>query len=191
MIVVALGLLAASSGPFNRAYAKQSGAQLTASYDRTKVTDAQLTEAARNAAASAGPFAQVALEGAQDSLVTVGRADPGGAVDRLNVWKGRWANAVGEIVLNRNPTSSDGRGAPQLNGTMSLGGRTFTVVGFAYSVSHSAGAWVTPEQMSALKPTSTQMLYRFAHAATNEELTAGQQAVTAGLPSGALLGTQS
>ncbi|MFB6720605.1 FtsX-like permease family protein [Kribbella sp. NPDC056345] len=191
MIVVALGLLAASSGPFNRAYAKQSGAQLSASYDRTKVTDAQLTEAARSAAATAGPFAQVTLEGGQDSLVTVGRADPGGAVDRLNVWQGRWADKVGEIVLNRNPTASEGRGAPQLNGTISVGGRTFTIVGFAYSVSHSAGAWVTPEQMSALNPTSTQMLYRFAQAATNEELAAGQQAVTAGLPSGALIGTQS
>ncbi|MFK4086640.1 FtsX-like permease family protein [Kribbella sp. NPDC020789] len=191
MIVVALGLLAASSGPFDRAYAKQSGAQLTASYDRTKVTDAQLAEAARSAAATAGPFAQAALEGDRESLVTVGRADPGGTVDRLNVWQGRWASATDEIVLDRNPTASRGRGGLHLNDTMSLGGRTFTIVGFAYSVSHSAGAWVTPEQMSALHPTSTQMLYRFTQAATNDQVAAGQRAVTAGLPSGALIATQS
>jgi putative ABC transport system permease protein len=35
------------------------------------------------------------------------------------------------------------------------------------------------------------MLYRFTHAATNAEVTAGQQAVTAGLPANALIGTQS
>jgi len=195
MIVVALGLLAASSGPFDHAYAKQSGSQLTASYDRSKVTDAQLTAAARSAAAVAGPFAQATLEldrtQLMDSLVTVGRADPGGAVDRLNVWKGRWATKPGEIVLNRNPVDKEGRGGPQLNGTVTAGGRTLTIVGFAYSVSQSADAWVTPEQMNALHPTATQMLYRFAHAATNADVTAGQQGVTAGLPSDALIGTQS
>ncbi|MEU4391545.1 FtsX-like permease family protein [Kribbella sp. NPDC023855] len=195
MIVVALGLLAASSGPFDRAYTKQSGAQLTASYDRSKVSDTQLTEAARNAAAVAGPFAQATLEldrsSMMDSLVTVGRADPGGAVDRLNVWQGRWAAKADEIVLNRNPTDSQGRGTAKLNDTVSTAGRTFTIVGFAYSVSQSAEAWVTPEQMSALHPTSTQMLYRFTRAATNEDVAAGQKAVTAGLPSGALIGTQS
>ncbi|MFG1906657.1 FtsX-like permease family protein [Kribbella sp. NPDC048928] len=195
MIVVALGLLAASSGPFDQAYAKQSGAQLTASYDRSKVSDAQLTEAARSAAAVAGPFATAALELSPnqmaDSLLTVGRADPGGSVDRLNVWQGRWATKTGEIVLNRNPTDSGGRGAPKLNGPLSAGGQTFTIVGFAYSVSQSADAWITPEQMNVLHPTATQMLYRFTHAATNAEVTAGQQAVTSAVPATALLGTQS
>jgi putative ABC transport system permease protein len=196
MIVVALGLLAASSGPFDQAYAKQSGAQLVASYDRSKVSDAQLTEAARSAAAVAGPFGQATLDvntgGPATSLVVVGRADPGGTVDRLNVWKGRWADKPGEIVLNRNPTDSTGRGAPTLGMTMTVAGNhRLTIVGFAYSVSQSADAWVTPAQMIALKPTMTQMLYRFAQAATNEQVSAGQSAVTAGLPSNALVGTQS
>jgi len=196
MIVVALGLLAASSGPFDQAYAKQSGAHLAASYDRSKVSDAQLTEAARSAAAVAGPFGQATLDvntgGPPTSLVVVGRADPGGTVDRINVWKGRWADKPGEIVLNRNPTDSTGRGAPTLGMTMTVAGNhRLTIVGFAYSVSQSAEAWVTPVQMTSLKPTSTQMLYRFAHAATNEQVSAGQSGVTAGLPSGALVGTQS
>jgi putative ABC transport system permease protein len=199
MIVVALGLLAASSGPFDQAYAKQSGAHLVASYDRSKVSDAQLTEAARSAVASAGPFGQTTLDlsstrmmGIPTSLVTVGRADPGGPVDRLNVWKGRWADKPGEIVLNRNPTDSTGRGAPTVGSTVTVaGGQQLTIVGFAYSVSGSADAWVTPAQMTSLKPTSAQMLYRFAQAATNAQVSAGQSAVTAGLPSGALVGTQS
>jgi putative ABC transport system permease protein len=196
MIVVALGLLAASSGPFDQAYAKQSGAHLVASYDRTKVSDAQLTEAARTAAAVAGPFGQATLDlntgGPKTSLVVVGRADPGGTVDRLNVWKGRWADKPGEIVMNRNPTDSTGRGAPKLGDTVTLAGsHRLTIVGFAYSVSGSADAWVAAAQMTSLKPTSTQMLYRFAQAATNEQVSAGQSEVTAGLPSGALVGTQS
>ena len=113
-------------------------------------------------------------------------------VDRLNVWKGRWADKPGEIVLNRNPTDSTGRGTPTAGQHSHVPAvRTLTVVGFAYSVSGSADAWVTPAQMTSLKPTSTQMLYRFAQAATNAQVSAGQSAVTAGLPSGALLGTQS
>ncbi|WP_112242921.1 ABC transporter permease [Kribbella monticola] len=196
MIVVALGLLAASSGPFDQAYARQSGAHLVASYDRTKVSDAQLTESARTAAAVAGPFGQATLDmdtgGPETSLVVVGRADAGGTVDRLNVWKGRWATKPGEIVMNRNPTDSSGRGAPTLGGTLTLArSHRMTIVGFAYSVSGSADAWVAPAQMTSLEPTSTQMLYRFAQAATNEQVSAGQSAVTSGLPSGALVGTQS
>lgn len=198
MIVVALGLLAASTGPFDQAYAKQSGAHLAASYDRSKVSDAQLTKAAQSASAVAGPFGQATLDvssmrmmGEPLSLLTVGRADPGGPVDRLNVWKGRWADKPSEIVLNRNPTDTEGRGEPGLDKTITVAGQQLTIVGFAYSVSQSADAWVTPAQMTALKPTSTQMLYRFAQAATNEQVSAGQSAATAGLPSGALVGTQS
>ncbi|MGW1343271.1 ABC transporter permease [Kribbella sp. NPDC002412] len=196
MIVVALGLLAASTGPFEQAYARQSGAHLVASYDRSKVSETQLTEAAGKAEATAGPFGLADLElnmgGRPMPLVVAGRADPGGAVDRLNVWEGRWADTPGEIVLNRNPVESGNqRGAATIGTELTTGNVKLTVVGFAYSVSKSADAWVTPEQMTALRPTTTQMLYRFSPASTNAEVTAGQSAVTAGLPSGALLGTQS
>lgn len=197
MIVVALGLLAASTGPFDQAYSRQSGAHLVASYDRTKVSDSRLTAAARTAEASAGPFGIATLDlnvgGPPLSLVVVGRGDAGGPVDRLNVWEGRWPDKPGEIVLNRNPvTSSRGRGAPAVGNQLTVpGGPTLTVVGFAYSVSESADAWVTPAQMTALKPTASQMLYRFTQSATNAQVAAGESAVTAGLPSGALLGTQS
>jgi putative ABC transport system permease protein len=45
--------------------------------------------------------------------------------------------------------------------------------------------------MTALHPATKQMLYRFTAAASDAEVGAGQAAVTAGLPAGALLGAQS
>ncbi|MFD4198297.1 ABC transporter permease [Amycolatopsis thermoflava] len=193
-IVLALGLLVSSSAPFDRAHEQQSGADLVAAFDRTLVTDEQLTAAAAGAEAAAGPFAQLTLDTSQSaqrvgpSLTTVGRADPGGPVDRVDVWEGRWAAAPGEIVLNLVP----GTTLVPLGTRIEVPGRpALTVVGFAYSVSASADAWVTPAQAVALQPTASQMLYRFTASATAAEISAGQAAVTAGLPPGALLGAQS
>jgi putative ABC transport system permease protein len=197
MIVVALGLLAASSGPFDQAYARQRGAHLVAVFDHTKVSDAQLAQAARRpeVAAVAGPFGLGALDVTIEvgrrplSLTVVGRGDPGGPVDRLNVWQGRWATKPGEIVLNQNPV---GPGPVSLGTQVSIPeGPSLTVVGFAYTVSESAGAWVTPDQMADLHPTTTQLLYRFTHATTDAQISSDQSAVTAGLPPGTLLGSKS
>ncbi len=197
MIVVALGLLTAASGPFDQAYARQSGAHLAAAFDRATVSDAQLTAAARRpgVVATAGPFGQATVDVTIEPgrpplpLTVVGRADPGGDVDRLNVWQGRWPTKAGEIVLDINPVE---HGPVRLGETVGLpGGGTLTVVGFAYTVSDSAEAWVTPEQMAAMHPATTQMLYRFADAGTDAQIEAGRSAVTAGLPAGALLGSRS
>ena len=185
--VVALGLLVAASGPFDQAYARLRGAHLVASFDAGQVTAERLTAAAR-ASSVAGPFAQAVIrtEGLPpqgpppQELTVVGRPDPSGPVDRLNVWKGRWATAPGEIVLAGNPIDP---AMTRVGDTLPLrGGGSLTVVGFAYSVSGSADAWVTPAQMATMHPTGLQMLYRFAHAATSAEMTANQAAVTDGLP---------
>lgn len=197
MIVVALGLLAESSGPFDRAYDRQSGAHLVAAFDRAEVSDLQLTDVARRAgvSATAGPFGEVALDVTLDpgrppvSLAVVGRDDPGGPVDRLNVWQGRWPTGPGEVVLDENPANFD---ASRFGATLAVsGGRSLTVVGFAYSVGESADAWVTAGQMADLHPTSTQMLYRFAHAADEAQMASATAAVTAGLPPQTLLGSRS
>ncbi|MGN9910586.1 ABC transporter permease [Phytohabitans sp. LJ34] len=202
MIVVALGLLAVSSAPFDQAYARQLGAHLAATYDRTKATDAQLTSGAgwSGVTAAAGPFGQATVETNSDPsdgrrrpgmpLTIVGRGDPDGSVDRLNVWRGRWASAPGEVVVNQNPVGPGvffrlGERLTTPDGT------TLTVVGHAYSMSRSADAWVTPEQMTALGPTSTQMLYRFTHAATAAQIQTGEAEVSKGLPAGARLGSTS
>ncbi|WP_116110507.1 ABC transporter permease [Amycolatopsis ruanii] len=193
-IVLALGLLVSSSAPFDRAHARQSGADLVAVFDRAQVTDEELTRAGARADAVAGPFAQLTLDTSQSTqfvgpaLTTVGRAEPGGPVDRVDVWDGRWATTPGEIVLNLAP----GTTLVPLGSRIEVPGQpVLTVVGFAHTVSASADAWVTPEQAAALRPTATQMLYRFAPDATAEDVAAGQAAVTAGLPPGALLGAQS
>ncbi|MFC0532461.1 ABC transporter permease [Phytohabitans kaempferiae] len=198
MIVVALGLLAVSSGPFDQAHAQQRGAHLVVAYDRAKVTDAQLTTAAAKPAveAVAGPFAQATIEATAagrprtDPLTVVGRADSAGTVDRLNVWRGRWASAPGEIVVNANPVGEGQmfRVGQQLT---VRGGTTLTVVGLAYSMSQSADAWVTPEQAMAFAPTATQMLYRFAEASTDSQVRSGLAAVTEGLAADARLGFSS
>lgn len=196
-IVVALALLSTASAPYDRAHAQQHGAHLAAAFDAAAVSNAQLTRAAKESdvEAYAGPYGQVTLEidgGAEGmffpSLNVVGRANPEGAVDRLNLWEGRWAGGPGEIVMAMRP----GDAAMTLGTTLSFEGHSaFTVVGFAYSVTGSADAWVTPGQMAELKPTATQMLYRFASAATDADIRAGQTAVTAGLPAKAVLGAQS
>jgi putative ABC transport system permease protein len=196
-IVLALALLTSASAPFDRAHAQQHGAHLVAAFDSTVVSDEALTRAAEapEVEAVAGPFGQVTLDAEGDlsqylrAMTTIGRADPGGPVDRVDVWRGRWATGPGELVLNRVPGSTD---QVDLGARVELPGRpTLTVVGFAYSVSGSADAWVTPDQLTALHPTGSQVLYRFAHAATAAEINADEAAVTAGLPPGAVLGTQS
>ena len=198
-MVVALALVAASTGPFDQGYAQQRGAHLVAAFDDTKVSGAQLRQASKRPGveAVAGPFGQAVLDdpngvsGLQDSdvLTVVGRADPAGPVDRLTISSGRWATAAGEIVLNE-PPGYDPRGV--IGSQLTFPGRPrLTVVGIAYSVSQSAGAWVTPAQMTALHPTATQMLYRFKAAATPGDISAGVATVTAGLPAGALTGSQS
>ncbi|MCP2244241.1 FtsX-like permease family protein [Lentzea aerocolonigenes] len=193
-LVMALGLLEAASAPFDRAFATQQGAHLSAAFDPAKVSEADLTRAAGKAEATAGPFRQATVDTSEGevflgTLTVVGRADPGGPVDRVSVWEGRWATGPGEIVLNRAP-GSDGR--MELGFRLSLPGRpVLTVVGFARSVTGSADAWVTPDQVTALRPTALQMLYRFGKADTAVEVDAGRAAVTAGLAADALLGTLS
>ncbi|WP_432853683.1 FtsX-like permease family protein [Amycolatopsis sp. CA-161197] len=196
-IVLALGLLVSASGPFQRAHAEQNGAHLVVAYDTTRVPGERLaaTSARPGVEAAAGPFGQVTLDTAKSvaaragSLTTVGRADPGGAVDRLDVWAGRWATAPGEIVLNFPRGSGD---LVPVGSRIEIPGKpVLTVVGFAYSVSASADAWVTPAQLTALRPTTAQMLYRFTHAATAAEVDAGLTSVTAGLPAKSVLGEQS
>jgi putative ABC transport system permease protein len=195
MIVVALGLVAAASGPFDQAYAQRSGAHLVAEYDSSLVSAATLAKVGQQAgvAAVAGPFGEVTLTvppgaGPPGELTVVGRADPGGPVDRLNLWSGRWPTGPNEIVLNEAPSDSD----RIVGNTITPSGtRPLKVVGLAYSVSESATGWVTPAFMATLHPTELQMLFRFTRAATTAQVVADRTAVSAGLPGGALLGSQS
>ncbi|MEU4238408.1 FtsX-like permease family protein [Actinoplanes sp. NPDC026619] len=197
LIVVGLALMAASSGPFDQAYTKQQGAHLIATFDRDKATGAALADTTHRpgVSAAAGPFDQAVVDVTMApelpplQMTVVGRDRPDTAVDKLYVWQGRWVTGPGEIVIDAEPTADL---HTKVGDTVTIGdGRTVTVAGFAHSVSDSAQAWVAPEEMAALHPATEQMLYRFTAATTDAQISAGQAAVTAGMPAGALLGAQS
>ncbi|BCY08073.1 ABC transporter permease [Actinoplanes sp. L3-i22] len=198
--VVSLALLDAASAPFDRAFETQRGAHSVATFDPAKVTDAQLSGATAGVTALNGPFPQVVVEAEEQDdlflaggpLTVVGRADPGGAVDRLDVWRGRWATAPGEVVLASAPHPDDFDSGPLARTTtLTVHGTRLTVVGWAFSISGSADAWVAPAQMTAMRPAATQMLYRFAGDVSSKEAVAARLAgVTTGLPGGALVAAQ-
>ncbi|MEV7815014.1 FtsX-like permease family protein [Streptomyces flaveolus] len=196
-LVVALGLVDAASAPFDRAFGKLHGPHVVASFDSGGVSDARLARAARRPGveAVAGPFRQATVDvprGAADfglggQITVVGRSGPGGPVDRVDLWAGRWPTRPGEMVLNR---QSDWT-ADDLGRSFQVpSGPKLTIVGFAFDLSHTADAWVTPDQIGALHPTGRQMLFRFRDASTEDGLRARLSEVTEGLPPGVLAGSQ-
>jgi putative ABC transport system permease protein len=204
--VLGLGLLQASTGPFEHAFGKQNGPHAVASFNAAKTSTAQLAATAHAAGVTgaAGPFeaASVALamgpdESRGERVTVVGRPQPrAGEVDRLNLWSGRWATAPGEIVLKLPPgmrlMAPGGQSGPRALQTVTGPGQpTFTIVGYAYSVSDTADAWVAPSEISALHPDHLEMLYRFQNAGTDEQVKADLAAATSSLPAGALIGSQS
>ena len=199
-------LLVASHAPFDRAFAQQNGAHLTAEFDPARTTTAQLAATARvgGVAAAAGPFRTVSIDPVDENdrpmspLTVVGRTQPGGgAVDAVTLTEGRWATRPGELVVFR-----DGRRPPDELAVGTVwhlpdlsGSPTLTIVGVARSVSGTADGWVAPEQVAALTaPGDTgglQMLYRLAEAGTAAQVDAGRAAVAAALPAGALTASRS
>lgn len=198
-VLLALALLNATSAPFDKAYAQQRGAHAVATFDYAKASGEQLARTARRPGveAAAGPFGQAVLQLPEDwlgrpagPLTVVGRADPRGPVDRVALNAGRWATAPGEIVIHQ---PFGGTANPRLLGTKlrPTGAPALTVVGFANSMSKSAGGWVSPEQLAALHPTAGQMLYRFTASSTDEQIRTGLATATARLPAGSLTTAQS
>jgi len=212
-IVVALSMLTASANPFGRAFAAQNGAHLVVAFNPARVTDARLAQTTRlpGVTAAAGPFAEATVNVTSVSSITglpqkpgqpqpspvpsgpltvAGRASAGGPVDDLELWLGHWATGPGQIVVNL--PASEHVGPQFLGAAVQLsGGQSLTVVGVAYSASQSAGAWVTPSEIAALNPGATQMLYRFASAATATDIGKDLAALTATLPRGAVVSAQS
>ncbi len=193
-LVVALRLLDASTGPFEQVFDDQAGAHVVAVYEPGAAGASAAPPP--GAVAVAGPFEQVVLTSPPDSkmyhlagtLTVVGRADPAGPVDRVDLWDGRWATAPGEIVIADLPPAPGYRPASQVGAVIELrGAPPLKVVGFAYSVSQTADAWVAPAQMAALHPTAEQVLFRLRGAPAEPAV----EAFTAAVPSGGLLATSS
>ncbi|AOR32132.1 hypothetical protein BFF78_14620 [Streptomyces fodineus] len=205
-LVVALGLLDAVSGPFDRLFGQAHGAHVVATFDATKVSGTRLARTAHRPGvrAAAGPFPEAVVDLPRSavaelpgmgpgSLTVVGRAGPGGPVDRLDLFAGHWATGPGQLVLElpNAPGLRDGPHSPIGKRIRLPGLAPLTVVGLASGVSGTAQAWVSPRQIAALHPTTYQMLYRFDRAATARQITADTAAVSAGLPSGSLVAHQS
>ncbi|MFF6786287.1 FtsX-like permease family protein [Streptomyces sp. NPDC012510] len=212
--VLAAGLLVAARAPFERAFAEQRGAHLTGHFDGTKVTAAQVaaTADAPGVTAAAGPFPALSVRPRTVTrsdfvpagvdlppLTVVGREDPGGPVDELDLVEGAWATRPGQIVLAIDGTPL--RPGARLTLPDAPGGPTLTVVGLARSVTATADAWVAPAQARALTEKGTEggegvsasyeMLYRFRHAATDAEVADGRAAVAGAAPQGSMSGARS
>ncbi|GGU63616.1 FtsX-like permease family protein [Kitasatospora aureofaciens] len=200
--ILALGLLVAAQGPYERSFTDQHGAHLNVVYDQSKVSPAQLAAAAHapGVTASAGPLPAVMVQPRSGpettlppagsplpSMTLVGRAQHG-PMDDLRITKGRWIASPGEVVF------LDGHSPLAVGDSMELpdlpGHPTLKVVGLATSVSWSADGWVAPEQVAGLTAPGTtpaaQYLYRFAHAGSDAEMEADHAAIAAAVPNGAI-----
>ncbi|MFD9902782.1 FtsX-like permease family protein [Streptomyces sp. NPDC059063] len=201
--VVAGALIVASDAPFDHAFARQRGAHLTAQFDPARTSTAQLkgTGELAGVTASAGPFPATTIRpvdargGHLPTLTLVGRSDPHGDVDDLDLKSGRWAAKPGEVVLSASFAGPMLELDTTLKASDAPDSPPLKIVGFAVSAGQSADAWATPDQVGALAskagPVTSQMLYRFDSAGTPRQITADRKTLTAAVPSGALLATQS
>jgi len=200
-----LALLAASSGPFQHAFAAQHGADVTLTVKSARATPSQLaaTRTVSGVTATAGPFAeatvQTLFEGQPFGQFTLaGRGSPGGPVDDLVLNAGHWPDGPGQVVLNGTPAPGQNYG-PVTGSTLTVPGApgkpVLTVVGFANSITSTADGWVTPGEISALQapgaPTSEQMLYTFTAAGSDTQVRADVTAISRALPTGAVAGASS
>jgi putative ABC transport system permease protein len=158
--VLGLGLLVVSDAPFDHAFAAQSGAHVAAQFDpaATDKTALAATAQVSGVRAAAGPFETVSammsagrmrLGGA---ITVVGRKDQTGAVDQLTVDGGHWLTGTGQIVLargQRGPIAKVGDTVTLTAGDSSV---DLTLVGFAFSATGTADAWVWPTQSDILHP---------------------------------------
>ena len=194
-------LLVSSEAPFEKAFDRQNGAQLTAEFDARRTTAAQLADSAWpfGVTATSGPFPTATVAPGFDGysgapMSVAGRSTPGGEIDKLTMIRGRWVRSPGEIVLSAD-TGPEGRLGQKLAFPDLPGSPTLTVVGVARSVSRTADAWVLPSQVAELTPsgrvTGYQLLYRFAHADTAAQMTRDRAAIAAAVPAKSLTGAQS
>lgn len=206
--VLALGMLADTQSPFDRGFAAQRGADVTADMSTAAVSSAQLAATAHAAGvtAAAGPYPEVSVTAdiaipdvsgtAPEQLHVVGRSSAGGSVDDLTLTSGHWPTAPDQIVWSEGGPDS-GVVAPGVTITVpdAPGKPTLTVVGVANSITNSADAWVLPSEVAALSGSGTapqaQMLYQFSSASTTSAISSDVAALKAALPAGTVQGSPS
>jgi putative ABC transport system permease protein len=201
---MAVTLMSQTRDPYQAAFDKQRGAHLQVAYSAT--TDPQLlskTPATIDASAFGGPYPvsniQFKFDERKFYVDAIGRDNPGGPVEALNVTSGRWARADDEIVLTRS--------FAELN-KVSVGDRvkivsvaqtpTLTVVGEVVDIDEGSAdlssqhAWVLASAVPALStPDSSFYLmdYRFAGDPTSAQLQRSIDRLRASLPPGSITGS--
>ena len=202
---LAAGLVVDSSAPFSRAFAAQHGADAVVVVKPQAVPAGELAATARLAGvtAAAGPFAEATVTATTvmpnapgvtqlPALTLAGRSKPGGPVDDIALSAGHWPAATGQIVVSRSQAGPGLRLGQVITLTGVPGGPTLTVVGVGSSATGTAGGWVLPAEMTALRvPLTAQMLYRFASAGSGTAVSAGIAAVRRALPAGSVAGAES
>jgi putative ABC transport system permease protein len=158
-----LGLMVASNAPYNHAFAAQNGADITLTVNTDKVSAARIAASEHTAGVTAanGPFTEVTVPFDFDgqpwgSIPVVGRSAPAGPVDSVDLTAGHWPDGPGQMVFDARSGLIGGPGGQvQLGSTFQAttlpGEPTFTIVGFATSITRSASTWVTPAQATALQ----------------------------------------
>ena len=188
-------LLAASSAPFQAAFAAQRGADVTVTAKAGTTARLGQTRSLPGVTAAAGPFGTTTVQTSQGGQPwgqwnLAGRPAANSQVDNLVLNAGHWADGPGQLVVDGTP----GNGI-NLGNTFAVTGvhgraPVLTVVGFANSITYTADGWVTPAEVAQLQaagaPASTQMLYRFASAGTYAQIRADVAEVSKALPAGAV-----
>ncbi|WP_169789942.1 FtsX-like permease family protein [Actinoplanes subtropicus] len=202
--LLGLTLLAASNAPFQHAFEARHGADLTVTVNTTHATANQLaaTRTLPGVTGAAGPFTEATVQVSFDGhslgpRVLAGRASPGGPVDDVVLSEGHWPDGPGQLVLDAGP--GGGPDYPGLGDTVTVSGTeatsTLVVTGFAISITKTADGWVTPAEATRLPVAGTvasaQLLYRFATAATDDQVHADATEIARALPAGAVVGTSS
>ena len=201
---MAVTLMSQTRDPYQAAFEKQRGAHLQIGY--SAAADPQLlakTPATIGATSSGGPYLvsniQFKFGDRKFYVDAIGRDNPGGPVEVLNVTSGRWARSNDEIVLTRS--------FAELN-KVSIGDRvkvvsvaqtpTLTVVGEVVDIDEGSAdlssqhAWVPAAAVLALStPDSTYYLmdYRFAGDPTSVQLQGLIDRLRASLPPGSISGS--
>src|SRR5438093_1597749 len=199
----AVTLMSQTRDPYQVAFEKQRGAHLQVAFRPN--TDPQLiqgTAATIGASAYGGPYPASNIQfrfGDRKFYVdAVGRDNPGGAVEVLNITSGRWPVANDEIVLTRSFS--------ELN-KISVGDRlkvtsvaqtpTLTVVGEVVDIDEGSAdlssqrAWMLPAALPALStPDSSFYLmdYRFPSDPTGPQLQTSLGLLKTSLPPGSVAG---
>src|SRR5229473_2539092 len=201
---MAVTLMSQTRDPYQAAFDKQRGAHLQVSFDAT--ADPQVlakTPATIGASAFGGPYPVTNIEfkfgESKFYIDAIGRDNPGGSVEVLNVTSGRWPVANDEIVLTRSFAELNHISvADRLKVVSVQATPTLTVAGEVVDIDEGSAdlssqhAWVLAGAVPALStPDSTYYLmdYRFAGDPTSAQLQGYIDRMRASLPPGTIGGS--